>query len=582
MYTRLRFQKKICSALFARMQPFWLSFAVGLAVAAREIGAAPDDTCLRRDLLAVTFLRPEPHAHVPLHRSNGTLTLSATLGLAWRTSDHNGDECARGPTLLAQEALVLMVNDSPWTAWWARECTVSDLSAHPAFARRVPVGGAVARSSAWYRCEIVLTHVEPGPIFLQVETAAEIESVLGTDEGGRLTRAATDRVLIFADAVQYHSRLLERNPWMSPPAASSPFATTSTDLFSESYPSQGVHDPGELPRKRETSRSEMPVATILKNVAEGKEAWQQSTALNADASRAVDGRLACVFQEGSCSHTGSHDGLLGTDAPWWTVNLAAQHDIHYIHIFNRGDCCWDRLKGFQIILSNASTWLPDVDADAEAPATIQQQQGPRGVSCGTTEALVPGADVVVLCRGRAQYVSVLLEGPRRFLSLCEVQVWAESTPPSRTEAVVALADGYSLAQVMPFVLSLRHAGYAGGIHLFMSNLHSLCGNEDMLRLPFTECMAAAVRWLETQVTVPLVRPCFGWLSSRSRLHLFSPVQSGMRVFVRAQGSRSFARDTFLQLRARVLKCCARLRASSWKHGPLILHVQTLGTSISRI
>jgi hypothetical protein len=253
----------------------------------------------------------------------------------------------------------------------------------------------------------------------------------------------------------------------------------------------------------------MPVATILKNVAEGKEAWQQSTALNADASRAVDGRLACVFQEGSCSHTGSHDGLLGTDAPWWTVNLAAQHDIHYIHIFNRGDCCWDRLKGFQIILSNASTWLPDVDADAEAPATIQQQQGPRGVSCGTTEALVPGADVVVLCRGRAQYVSVLLEGPRRFLSLCEVQVWAESTPPSRTEAVVALADGYSLAQVMPFVLSLRHAGYAGGIHLFMSNLHSLCGNEDMLRLPFTECMAAAVRWLETQVTVPLVRPCFG-------------------------------------------------------------------------
>ena len=534
-----------------RLLPFWLSVAVGLTVAAREIGAAPDDTCLRRGLLAVTFLRPEPHAHVPLHRSNGTLTLSATLGLAWRTSDHNEDECARGPTLLAQEALVLMVNDSPWTAWWARECTVSDLSAHPAFARRVPLGGAVARSSAWYRCEIVLTHVEPGPIFLQVETAAEIESVL--DEGGVLTRAATDRVLIFADAVQYHSRLLERNPWMSPPPASSPLAT-STDLFSESYPSQRVHDPGELPRKRETSRSEMPVATILKNVAEDKKAWQQSTALNADASRAVDGRLACVFQEGSCSHTGSHDGLFGTDAPWWTVNLAAQHDIHYIHIFNRGDCCWDRLKGFQIILSNASTWLPDEDADAEAreapAATIQQQQGPRGVSCGTTEALVPGADVVVLCRGRAQYVSVLLEGPRRFLSLCEVQVWAESTPPSRTEAVVALADGYSLAQVMPFVLSLRHAGYAGGIHLFMSNLHSLCGNEDMLHLPFTECMAAAVRWLETQVTVPFVCPCFAWVSSRSRLHSFFPVPSGICESL-------FARKALVRLPA--IPCCNHVR-----------------------
>ncbi len=29
----------------------------------------------------------------------------------------------------------------------------------------------------------------------------------------------------------------------------------------------------------------------------------------------------CRFQKGSCSHTGSHDGLTPTANPWWTVDL---------------------------------------------------------------------------------------------------------------------------------------------------------------------------------------------------------------------------------------------------------------------
>jgi hypothetical protein len=28
--------------------------------------------------------------------------------------------------------------------------------------------------------------------------------------------------------------------------------------------------------------------------------------------------------------------------------------LHHIHIFNRGDCCADRLRGFRLLLSNSS------------------------------------------------------------------------------------------------------------------------------------------------------------------------------------------------------------------------------------
>jgi hypothetical protein len=51
----------------------------------------------------------------------------------------------------------------------------------------------------------------------------------------------------------------------------------------------------------------------------------------------------------------------GTSDPWWTVDLGSGRDIEFVHVFNRGDCCWERLKGFQVILSNTSEWvLPDI------------------------------------------------------------------------------------------------------------------------------------------------------------------------------------------------------------------------------
>ena len=38
----------------------------------------------------------------------------------------------------------------------------------------------------------------------------------------------------------------------------------------------------------------------------------------------------------------------GTVDPWWRVNLEQPLPVLEVYILNRGDCCGDRLKGFEI------------------------------------------------------------------------------------------------------------------------------------------------------------------------------------------------------------------------------------------
>lgn len=38
----------------------------------------------------------------------------------------------------------------------------------------------------------------------------------------------------------------------------------------------------------------------------------------------------------------------GTINPWWRVNLEQWLPVSEVYILNRGDCCGDRLKGFEI------------------------------------------------------------------------------------------------------------------------------------------------------------------------------------------------------------------------------------------
>ena len=43
-----------------------------------------------------------------------------------------------------------------------------------------------------------------------------------------------------------------------------------------------------------------------------------------------------------CTHTESES------MPWWKVDLGADYYVSKVYVRNRHDCCWDRLKEFQV------------------------------------------------------------------------------------------------------------------------------------------------------------------------------------------------------------------------------------------
>lgn len=83
------------------------------------------------------------------------------------------------------------------------------------------------------------------------------------------------------------------------------------------------------------------------NVALFKPAEQINTFGAGHANRAVDGNTDGHWHRGSVSHTNN-----GTENPWWEVDLLEEHYISSITIYNRTDCCSDRLNNFVIRVSD--------------------------------------------------------------------------------------------------------------------------------------------------------------------------------------------------------------------------------------
>ena len=74
----------------------------------------------------------------------------------------------------------------------------------------------------------------------------------------------------------------------------------------------------------------------------GAAARQSSTHEGGEAAKAIDGNTEQDFTKGSVSHTNEQKD------PWFVVDLGGVKDISTIKLFNRGDCCGDRLKGATI------------------------------------------------------------------------------------------------------------------------------------------------------------------------------------------------------------------------------------------
>ncbi|NHZ95157.1 discoidin domain-containing protein [Massilia sp. CCM 8734] len=146
------------------------------------------------------------------------------------------------------------------------------------------------------------------------------------------------------------------------------------------------------------AQADLNSSLAITNVAAGKPASQISTGYGAIASRAVDGNTDGHMDHGSVTHT---DNAIGA---WWEVDLLQATTIQRISVFNRTDCCNDRLSNF----------------------TVQILDGDRAVIKEfITSSVAPNVVHFTAAASRGRYVRIQLNGDNA-LSLAEVQVWAES------------------------------------------------------------------------------------------------------------------------------------------------------------
>ncbi|KAK7138555.1 hypothetical protein R3I93_015859 [Phoxinus phoxinus] len=139
------------------------------------------------------------------------------------------------------------------------------------------------------------------------------------------------------------------------------------------------------------------------NLALGATAVQSSTWGGAGAQRAVDGNRDSIWSGGSCSHTN------GDRDPWWRVDLGKAYEVTRVSITNRGDGYAERINGAQIRIGNS---LDNEGNNNELAATVVS------IPTGVTETFM-------FKPINGQYVNIYIPGRNEYLTLCEVEVFAE-------------------------------------------------------------------------------------------------------------------------------------------------------------
>jgi hypothetical protein len=189
----------------------------------------------------------------------------------------------------------------------------------------------------------------------------------------------------------------------TPPPAST-ISTAPTRVPAVPAPAASVPSPG--PGGAPGARPDAPRATpeSSASVARGKPASQSSQAYAAPAGRAVDGNSDGDYNRGSVTHTDSEREA------WWQVDLGVSHRIDRVAVWNRTDCCAERLSKFYVLVSDAPFSASSLQAVLSQPGVSHYYVD--GVAARPTE-------IRIARTGR--YVRVQLTGTN-FLSLAEVDV----------------------------------------------------------------------------------------------------------------------------------------------------------------
>ena len=155
-----------------------------------------------------------------------------------------------------------------------------------------------------------------------------------------------------------------------------------------------------------TCSTDVVVACEPDNLAPSGVATQSSEGFGGAASRAIDCNTDGVYPNGSISHTADLD-----EAPWWELDLLGDFAIDRIVLWNRTDCCSERLSNMRVSLLGAerrTVWFEDIFTAGGFVDPSLVLEGVRGLTGAVVrvEALGPGTG-----------------GGAPFVSLAEVEVY---------------------------------------------------------------------------------------------------------------------------------------------------------------
>ncbi|WP_405620694.1 alpha-L-fucosidase [Streptomyces sp. NBC_01508] len=149
---------------------------------------------------------------------------------------------------------------------------------------------------------------------------------------------------------------------------------------------------------------------VLPNVARGRTATQSSTAWDGVASRAVDGDTAGDYlRDNTTTHTAEP-----SNQAWWQVDLERSRGIDTVEIFNRTDCCAERLADYWVLVSDTPFTADSLEEARSAP----------GVTAVHRKDQAQRPTAVALDGAKGRYVRVQLASSTDPLSLTEVAVRA--------------------------------------------------------------------------------------------------------------------------------------------------------------
>ncbi|GLW96769.1 alpha-L-fucosidase [Microtetraspora sp. NBRC 16547] len=168
-----------------------------------------------------------------------------------------------------------------------------------------------------------------------------------------------------------------------------------------------------------TATDTVEVAPV--NLALGKPATQSSLGWGGVPERAVDGNTSGVFGQGSVTHTAEP-----SNQAWWQVDLGAADTLAEVRIYNRTDCCADRLRNYWVMTSEQEIRGQTVDEAKSSPGVTATRQA---ATAGTPSVIDLGG-----VKGR--YVRIQLESATDPLSLAEVEVYNQKVTAAAVPGVV--------------------------------------------------------------------------------------------------------------------------------------------------